>query len=46
VLKEFGRPEYEGWLAQFPHTQPLDAKAMVDAFKKWDDEVGAQKTKK
>jgi hypothetical protein len=21
AIKEFGRPEYEGWLAQFPHTQ-------------------------
>jgi len=46
VIKEFGRPEYDGWLAQFPHALPLDAKSMVDAFKKWDDEVGAQKTKK
>jgi len=45
VLKEFGRPEYDGWLVKFPHAQPLEAKAMVDAFRKWDQEVGAQKTK-
>ena len=33
------------WLAKYPHAQPLDAKAMVEAFRKWDQEVGAQKTK-
>ena len=25
AIKEYGRPEYEGWLAQFPHTQSLRA---------------------
>ena len=45
VLKEFGRPEYDGWLAQFPHAQPLETKAMVDAFRRWDQEIGAAKTK-
>ena len=45
VIKEFGRPEYDGWLAKFPHAQPLDAKAQVDAFRIWDQQVGAQKTK-
>jgi putative spermidine/putrescine transport system substrate-binding protein len=45
VIKEFGRAEYEGWLAKYPHTQPLDTKAMVDAFRIWDQQVGTQKTK-
>ena len=45
VIKEFGRPEYEGWLAQFPHTQSLVPKDQVDAFRIWDQQVGAQKTK-
>ena len=45
VLKKFGRPEYDGWLAQFPHAQPLETKAMVDAFRRWDQEIGTQKTK-
>ena len=45
ALKEFGRPEYDKWLAEFPHTQPLDAKMIVEANRKWDQEVGAQKTK-
>jgi putative spermidine/putrescine transport system substrate-binding protein len=46
VIKQFGRPEYDEWLAKFPHQRPLEAKAMVAAFKHWDEEVGAQKTKK
>jgi putative spermidine/putrescine transport system substrate-binding protein len=45
VIKEFGRPEYDGWIAKYPHTQPLDSKQMVDAFRIWDQQVGAQKTK-
>ena len=45
AIKEFGRPEYEGWLAQFPHTQSLPPAAQVEAFKIWDQQVGAQKTK-
>jgi putative spermidine/putrescine transport system substrate-binding protein len=45
ALKEFGRPEYEVWLKQYPHVPTLDAKAVVEAFRRWDSEVGAQKTK-
>jgi putative spermidine/putrescine transport system substrate-binding protein len=45
VIKEFGRPEYDGWIAKFPHTQPLDSKQMVDAFRIWDQQVGAAKTR-
>ena len=45
ALKEFGRPEYDKWLAEFPHALPLDAKPMVEAFKKWDTDVGTAKTK-
>ena len=45
AIKEFGRPEYDKWLSEFPHTQSLEAKAQVDAFRIWDQQVGAQKTK-
>ena len=45
VLKEFGRAEYEGWLKEFPHTQSLEPKVQVEAFRIWDQQVGAQKTK-
>lgn len=42
ALKEYGRAEYEGWLKEFPHTQSLDAKAQVEAFRIWDEQVGAK----
>jgi putative spermidine/putrescine transport system substrate-binding protein len=45
AIREYGRPEYEGWLAQYPHVPTLEAKAVVEAFRRWDSEVGAQKTK-
>ena len=45
ALKEFGRPEYETWLKQYPHVPTLEARAVVEAFRRWDSEVGAQKTK-
>ena len=45
AIKEFGRPEYEAWLKDFPHTQSLPPKAQVEMFRIWDQQVGAQKTK-
>jgi putative spermidine/putrescine transport system substrate-binding protein len=45
VLKKYGRPEYAQMLTDHPHVVPLEAKAMVAAFQKWDQEVGAQKSK-
>ena len=45
AIKEFGRPEYDKWLVEFPHTQSLPPSAQVEAFRIWDQQVGAQKTK-
>jgi putative spermidine/putrescine transport system substrate-binding protein len=45
AIKEFGRPEYADWLAKYPHTQSLEPKAQVEAFRIWDQQVGSQKTK-
>jgi putative spermidine/putrescine transport system substrate-binding protein len=45
AIKEFGRPEYEVWLTQFPHVPTLDAKAIVEAYRRWDADIGARKTK-
>jgi len=42
AVKEFGRPEYDKWLTEFPHTQSLEAKAQVEAFRIWDEQVGAK----
>jgi putative spermidine/putrescine transport system substrate-binding protein len=45
AIKEFGRPEYDKWLSEFPHTQSLEAKGQVEMFRLWDQQVGASKTK-
>ena len=45
AIKEFGRPEYDKWLKEFPHTQSLEAKGQVEMFRLWDQQVGASKTK-
>jgi putative spermidine/putrescine transport system substrate-binding protein len=45
ALKEYGRPEYEKWLAEYPHTQSLAPKAQVDAYRIWDQMMGPQKMK-
>jgi putative spermidine/putrescine transport system substrate-binding protein len=45
VIREFGRPEYKDLIANNPIELPLTPKAMVAAFKKWDEEVGSQKQK-
>jgi len=43
VIKEFGRPEYADWIANNPMEVPLDPKGIVDAFRIWDEQVGAKK---
>jgi len=45
VIKEFGRSEYDKSFPEFPHAQSLEPKAQVDAFRIWDQQIGAQKTK-
>jgi putative spermidine/putrescine transport system substrate-binding protein len=46
AISEFGRPEYDKLIAGNPTEVPLDAKALVAAFDKWDREVGGSKVKK
>ncbi|MGF7175077.1 extracellular solute-binding protein [Azospirillum doebereinerae] len=45
AIKNFGRPEYEALIAGAPLERPLDADKLVAAFRKWDEEIGAAKTK-
>jgi putative spermidine/putrescine transport system substrate-binding protein len=45
AIKEFGRPQYEKLIAENPIETPLDSKAMVTAFRRWDEEIGAAKSK-
>jgi len=43
ALKEFGRPQYDKWIAEAPLETPLATQQMVAAFKLWDERIGAGK---
>ncbi|MBV2180991.1 MAG: extracellular solute-binding protein [Castellaniella sp.] len=43
VIEKYGRSEYADLTARRPSAVPLDAKAMVAAFQKWDTDIGALK---
>ena len=45
AIKEFGRPEYAKLIADVPKEMPLEADKMVQAFRRWDEQIGAKKTK-
>ena len=45
VLKEFGRPEYAGLIANNPIELPLTPDKMVVAFRIWDEKVCAKRKK-
>src|SRR4029077_6855988 len=45
AIQEFGRPEYAKVIADNPRAFPLLPDKLVYAFRRWDQEVGAQKTK-
>lgn len=43
ALAEFGRPEYEDWIASNPLEVPLEPAQIVEAFRIWDEQIGAAK---
>lgn len=45
AIRDYGRPEYDELIAKVPTELPLDADRMVAAFRRWDEQVGAKKTK-
>ncbi|GAA3740455.1 extracellular solute-binding protein [Plantactinospora mayteni] len=46
AIEKYGRPEYEQLIANNPLEVPLDAKALVEAFNRWDREIGGAKVSK
>ena len=42
AIKEFGRPEYDKLIADTPIELPLDADKTGLAFRRWDEQIGAQ----
>ena len=45
AIQDYGREEYAKLIADHPLEVPLDAKALVAAFDKWDREIGGAKVK-
>ena len=45
TIREFGRPEYARLIAEVPTELPLEPEKLVVAFRRWDEEVGAKKSK-
>lgn len=45
VLKEYGRPQYDKLIADHPVEVHLTPRRLVAAFRRWDQEIGAQKSK-
>ncbi len=41
IIKEYGRPIYAKLLAETPKNPPLPAQKMVNAFQRWDQQIGA-----
>lgn len=46
AVTEYYRPEYDKLIPNNPKAPPLEPKAMVAAFEKWDREIGADKVRK
>lgn len=46
VIQQFGRPEYDKWIADFPKETSLPAEQQVAAFDQWDRTVGGGKVHK
>ncbi len=45
VIRDFGRPIYDRWIAERPIDAPLTPDQLVLAFRRWDEQVGAKKPK-
>ena len=45
TLREFGRDFYDALIAGTPNETPLEAAPMVQAFRRWDEQVGAKAKK-
>ncbi len=45
VLAEYGRPIYDKWIADVPAETPLTPDRLVQAFRRWDEQIGSKKPK-
>lgn len=43
LIAEYGRPQYDEWIAQVPAEVPLSPDRLVQAFRRWDEQIGSKK---
>jgi putative spermidine/putrescine transport system substrate-binding protein len=42
VIRDFGRPIYDKWIAELPVETPLTPDRLVAAFRRWDEQIGSK----
>lgn len=42
AIREYGRPEYDKLIADNPKELPLEPEQLVQAFRRWDEEIGSK----
>ena len=45
IIREYGRPIYDKWIAGLPIETPLTPERLVQAFRRWDEQIGSKKPK-
>lgn len=45
VIRDFGRPQYDRWIADRPAETPLTPDRLVAAFRRWDEQIGSKRAK-
>ena len=45
VVRDYGRPQYDRWIAERPLATPLTPDRLVAAFRRWDEQIGSKRAK-
>lgn len=45
LIRDYGRPVYDKWIADLPVETPLTPERLVAAFRRWDEQIGAKQAK-
>ena len=43
VVRDYGRPQYDRWIAERPVGTPLTPDRLVAAFRRWDEQIGSKR---
>jgi putative spermidine/putrescine transport system substrate-binding protein len=45
VVRDYGRPQYDRWIADHPVETPLTPDRLVMAFRRWDEQIGSKRAR-